>query len=104
MGSQCDLKIRAISEKPFTIMLSDESGTKQEFECSKGSVHELRFHFDNKYDISFLSDVPFHFGYLTVSSVSDFCWMVLNLATYFKESIEIVDARPDPLLMIKNAI
>ena len=104
MGSECELKIRAISDKPFSIMLRDESGAKQEFDCIKGSVHELRFHFENKYDISFLSDVPLHFGILTVNSVSDFCWMVLNLATYFKKEIEIIDARPNPILMIKNVI
>ena len=104
MASQCYLKIRAINKNTFGMTINDAAGATQSFECSFDSVHELRFHFENKYSISFSLEVNSPFGFLTVNNVADFCWMVLNLISYFGESIQVLEARPDPVLMIRNAV
>lgn len=111
MGSTCYLKFKSINPERFSLLIQRGNEPIEELDCTMHSEFEFRFFVDWDYTITFMPgcsigmdlwDPPF--GYLSVTSVSDFCWMVLSLASYFRNSIQIIEARPDPFFMLRHAI
>lgn len=109
MGSTCYLKFKSINPERFSLLIQKGDESKEELDCTMHSEFEIHFHLDWDYTISFLPGGPRElwkspFGYLTVRSVSDFCWMVLSFASYFRNSIQIIESRPDPFFMLQHAL
>ena len=113
MGSQCYLKFKSINPERFSLCIRKDDEIIHDYNCTMNSEFEISFHFPGEYTVSFLPPVmdgeilelwdP-RIGYLTVTNVSDFCWMILNFVSYFRESIQVIESRPDPFFMLKHAL